>query len=158
MGIQINIGDHRCPVYGWGSVPAQHHATVKWARRRARLVSQHMPSANRYFSKLPLGRTLTSLLDDNTIWINYSPIIGANLGQTSTEYPHEVALGTLAFEGGRWTVLGTLIHELAHVGGAPADTDQRAEQALVYCGLGSWSELKTRRDDPRTPFVPWIQG
>jgi hypothetical protein len=157
MGIQVNIGDHVCPHAGWVSIPLNHYGMVNWARNRAKLVARRMPSANRYFSRLPQGRTLTSLLEDRTIWINYNPATGS-YGQTSLLHPTEIAFGHTSFRRGRWTVLATLIHELAHVGGAPGGEDPRAEQTLLHCGLGRWSELHGDLDDPRTPFNPWIHG
>jgi hypothetical protein len=152
MGIQINIGDHVCPVPGWGPVRAPYLDKLRWARKRARLVAHQLPSADRYFRCLPLGHSLRDLLADRSIWINYDPDF-RGYGSQSTEHPHELAIGQLAFAQGRWMVLATLLHELAHVNGAPAGSDRTAEATLVHCGLGRNSEL-IDGDDPRTPFRP----
>lgn len=152
MGIQINIGDHVSPVEGWGPIRSPHLEKVVWARKRARMVAAQLPSANRYFRLLPLGRSLSELLADRSIWINYDPDF-RGFGSQSTEHPHELAVGQLAFAQGRWMVLATLLHELAHVNGAPGGSDRSAELTLVHCGLGRSSELR-EGDDPRTPFRP----
>lgn len=157
MSIQMNIGDHLSPETGWVSVPANHRPKLSWARRRARVVAQRIPSANVFFKRLPGGRSLSSLLGDRTIWINFDPSEPA-FGAQSGAHPHEIAMGPSSFRMGRWTVLATLIHELAHVNGAPGGSDRRAEEALLHCGLGRRSEKTTGIDDPRTPYDPDIEG
>src|SRR5262245_42935906 len=156
MSIQINVGDHVCPVPGWGTFPAPWLRQLKWARNRAKLVAKNMPSADRYFKRLPNGRSLSALLDDRTIWINYAPDIPGD-GRIVEEFPNEIGLGQKAFQAGRWMVLGTLLHELAHVNGAEGGESRSAEQTLVHCGLGRAEEI-TEGDDPRTPFAPWVRG
>jgi hypothetical protein len=155
--IQINIGDHVSPHAGWVAVPNTHRGTVGWARTRAKAVAKGMPSADRYFKTLPNGRTLTALLNDSSIWINFDPA-GTEFGANSVAHPNEIAIGTRSFRIGRWTVLATIIHELAHVNGAPGGTDRRAEEALLHCGLGKLSERASGTDDPHTPFDPNIGG
>ena len=157
MSIQINIGDHTSPMTGWVTVPAFHRDKLSWARRRARCVASEMPSANTYFKALPNGRSLSDLLADRTIWVNYNPA-ATEFGAQSVAFPNEIAIGPAAFRIGRWTVLATLIHELAHVDGAPGGSDRRAEEALLHCGLGRWSEFKSGVDDPHSPYDPTIAG
>ena len=157
MGIQMNVGDHVSPHAGWVAVPAHLRVSVNWSRKRANAIAKGMPSADRYFSTLPGGRTLRALLNDASIWINYGPSLTA-FGAQSVAHSNEIAIGPGAFRIGRWTVLATLIHELAHVNGAPGGADRRAEEALLRCGLGKWSEHKTGRDDPFTPYDPTISG
>jgi hypothetical protein len=154
MGIQINIGDHTSPIQGWGPFKAPHVDVMKWARARAKSVAQGMPSADRYFMRLPGGRSLRDLLADRSIWLNHDPRM-RDYGMTSLDYPHEIAIGQIAFIQGRWMVLATMLHELAHVNGAP-DDDGSAELTLVHCGLGRRSEI-TRGDDPNTPFIPGLK-
>jgi hypothetical protein len=106
---------------------------------------------------LPGGRTLTALLADRTIWINYSSGI-PGYGQTNRVGGKEIAIGPIAYLWGRWTVLGTLIHELAHSNGAPGGNSLAAEEALLHCGLGRLSEKQSGTDDHRTPYEPGIGG
>lgn len=157
MSIQMNIGDHVSPHPGWVTVLPKHRPQVNWARSRAKVIARDMASANRYFSGLPNGRSLTSLLNDRSIWINYDPS-ATEFGANSVAHPNEIAIGPSAFRIGRWTVLATLIHELAHVDGAPGGASTQAEEALLHCGLGRWSEFRTGRDDPHTPYDPDISG
>lgn len=157
MGIQMNVGDHISPHAGWVTVPQTRRSMVNWARARARVISTSIPSGDRYFATLPSGRALRDLLNDSSIWINFGPSM-TEFGAQSVAHPNEIAIGPSAFRIGRWTVLATLVHELAHVNGAPGGADRRAEEALLHCGLGKWSEYTSGRDDPATPFDPRISG
>jgi len=159
MGIQINVGDHVSPKAGFVAVPSDRLKTTQWVRTKAKAVANGMPSADVYFKTLPGGRTLTQLLADSSIWINFGPsLVEFGLGQINGK---ELALGPRAYKVGKWTVLATLIHELAHLNGAPGgpgSVDTRAEVALVHCGLGKKSELTSGTDDPRTPYNPTFGG
>lgn len=157
MGIQVNIGDHVSPVAGFVAVPNDRRKTTNWARTKAKAIAKGMPGADVYFKTLPGGRTLTQLLNDSTIWINFDPTLTLfGLGQIGGK---ELALGPRAYKVGKWTVLATIIHELAHLNGAPnTSTDKRAEEALLHCGLGKKSEKASGVDDPRTPYNPDFGG
>ena len=156
MGIQLNTGDHTSSQAGYIAIPNDQRAKAQWARTKARWIARTMPSADVYFRALPDGKSLTDLLADSTIWVNYSTGIGG-FGQTNMVSGHEIAIGPKAFRIGRWTVLATLIHELAHVDGAPGGSDLRAEEALLACGLGRRSE-QGGTDDTNTPYDPNIAG
>ena len=65
---------------------------------------------------------------------------------------------SLAFRWRRWSVLATLVHELAHVSGAPGGNDKRAEQAVLHVGMGPQWEKKFGKDEPFTPHTPRIGG
>lgn len=155
MGIQINVGDHVSPDPNYVRVPPYYLPALRWARDRANKIAKNMPSADRYFLRLPLRRTLSSILADSSIWINYHATL-PHYGATSRRFPGEIALGRFAFVEGRWMLLGTLLHELAHVAGADGRT-RSAEQTLVHCGLGRPSEI-SGVDDPKTPFDPRVRG
>ena len=155
---QINIGDHNSPVNGYIPFPQQHRDNMRWARRRAKRITRDMPSANVYFRSLSDGRSLTQLLTDRTIWVNYHATI-SHYGETefAISAGNEIAIGSYACRMGRWTLLATLIHELAHTNGADGST-HAAELALIHCGLGKKSELKSGVDDPHSPYEPGITG
>ncbi|HEX8555684.1 MAG TPA: hypothetical protein VF695_13335 [Sphingomonas sp.] len=155
MSIQLNIGDHTSPVPNYVPFRAQHLAPMRWARNRARAIARGSPQADRYFVTLPRGRSLTGLLADNSIWVNFNPVI-TYFGEAIVG-GSELAVGRGAFAIGRWTVLATLIHELAHINGAPGGNSKQAEEALLATGLGRQSE-KGGVDDPWTPYNPNIQG
>jgi len=157
MTLQINIGDHTSSEPDYLAVPDRLLSTARWARTKARWIAANLPSADVYFGSLPNGRTLTELMADSGIWVNYHATMTA-FGETNAVGGTEIAISNRSFRIGRWTVLATLIHELAHVDGAPGGTDTRAERALLACGLGRQSELTTGIDDPNTPFNPNIHG
>ena len=157
MTIQINVGDHVSTEAGYIAFPNQHRSSIRWARTKAREIAKKIPSANVYFRGLPGGRSLADLLADNTIWVNYHPTM-PHFGETNQVGGKEIAISLTAAKVGRWTVLATLIHELAHSNGAPGGNDQQAERALLHCGLGKRSESTTGVDDPWTPFNPGISG
>ena len=160
MTIQINIGDHSSPHASFIAFPNNRQETMRWARRNAIRIAQTMPSADVYFRGIATGaRSLTALLADSSIWVNFHPTL-VDFGVTpgASGFATECAIGPRAFRIGRWTVLATLIHELAHCNGAPGGGSTVAEDALPHCGLGKMSELRTRVDDPSTPYNPSISG
>lgn len=163
----MNIGDHAGNENGvpFLTVPAgRHQNQVRWARTKAFWITRNIPRANAYFLTLPAGRSLTNLLDDNTIWINYDPTINYD-GFTFSN--NDLWIGPGPFRIGRWQVLATLIHELAHIGGAVGGAAvcgafsgpcHAAERAVFECGMGRNSELNTGVDNPETPYNPNIFG
>lgn len=152
--LQINIGDHTSPYSDYLAFPTARREVIRWARRKAIWIAQAKPAANVYFKGLPSGRSLTSLLADNSIWVNYAPTM-PHYGEAGG---NEIAISHQSYRIGRWTVLATLIHELAHVGGAPGGANPAAERALLACGLGRHAELASGIDDPWTPYDPNISG
>ena len=153
--MQINIGDHISPIEGYLPVPVQFRDQLYWARTRARSIASTIPGANKYFLHLPKRRSLTQLLADSTIWVNYSVSLGKDYGETADR--NEIAIAPIAFRVGRWTVLATVIHELAHCNGAGGRGSFEAELAVLACGLGRKSE-QVSGDDPYTPYNPNTRG
>lgn len=154
--IQMNVGDHNSPHLGFLPIPARHRPEVRWARERAQVIARTIPEANTYFRSLSGGRSLTQLLADGGIWINYHTSLDT-YGFQSTLFTKETAIAEYACRRGRWTVLATLIHELAHVNGADG-LGHDAERAVLICGLGAYRERRTGVDNPQTPYVPGITG
>jgi hypothetical protein len=158
--IQINIGDHVSPHAGYTAFTRADRDMMRWARRRAIWIARNKPSADVYFRGITAGaRSLTAILADRNMWVNYHPTL-ADRGVTpgAAGFATECAIGPSAIRWGRWTVLATLIHELAHCNGAPGRPSTVAEDALPHCGLGRLSELRTGVDDPRTPYEPGLTG
>jgi hypothetical protein len=156
MGLQINIGDHTSSVKDFIAIPNYDRQTALWARSKAKEIARTIPNANRYFSSLPKRRSLSDLLDDSTNWVNYGPGL-PGYGRIDMFSGKEIAISPIAFRKGRWTVLATLIHELAHAAGAPESPSTAAEDAVLACGLGKRSE-QSKGDDPYTPYVPGLKG
>ena len=153
--MQINIGDHVSPVEGYSPVPVHLREQLYWARTKARVIAATRPDANKYFLHLQRRRSLTDLLADRSIWVNYSVKLGTDYGQAAGH--DEIAIAPVAFRMGRWTVLATIIHELAHCDGAPGRYSREAELAVLACGLGRKSE-QVIGDDPYTPYNPNTTG
>src|SRR5262245_11884664 len=133
MPMQINIGDHITkvtdPDFTFIAFPSSSLGKgggirwqMTWARKKANEIARSIPSANVYFRSLPEGRSLSDILADSSLWINYCinrSEYGWTVGTPSGGV--EVGICPLAFRWGRWTVVATLIHELAHVDGAGDD-------------------------------------
>jgi hypothetical protein len=69
---------------------------------------------------------------DASVFISRDPSnqqgnFGATLGK-------DITITRFSLRMGRWTVAATLVHELAHVNGAPG-TDTQAEDTLLSCLL-----------------------
>ncbi|WP_422376305.1 hypothetical protein [Roseibium sp.] len=158
MPFQFNVGDHVSPVLKYKKFNASQYSQLKWARSKLFKMVQNNPSCNAYFRTLPKSRSLTSLINDNRIWVNYGPTISPLHGEIHVP-SGEIAVGDRAFNMGRWMVLATLIHELAHYNGAPiTGGNTSAEEAVYHCGLGTPKEYFGGVDDPRTPYDPTIGG
>jgi hypothetical protein len=156
MSIQINIGDH---VSDYPSilvpVPFKHQWATKWARNQAKVIAANVKTADKYFKSLG-KRSLTQLLADRRIWINYARDL--QVRGIRQDGSNDIGIGDLAYLRGKEVVLATLIHELAHIAGAPGGESRAAEEALIHCRLGKKSELETGINDPSTPYDPDVKG
>ena len=162
--MRINLGAIASTYANDLPFPRRHQRTIAWAVNRARRIVRDNPPCNRHFQSLPNGRTLANIVADNTVFIHYNattPALGLT-GPARPPFPRpqtfDVAISEVAFRRGRWTVLATLIHELAHVNGAPGGGSHQAERALFHCGFGNRSEAGRAVDDPHTPYDPNITG
>lgn len=104
---------------------------------------------NQAFKALPNGRSFDDVLNDDSIWISYCPD-NNNYGFTNMVGGNEITICELAFRWGYWTVVGTLVHEMAHTNGADAST-HAAEGTLLTCGLAKVHDptiIGTRETEP----------
>lgn len=109
-----------------------HVSTLQLAIRMLNArVKNHAP-CNDAFRALPGGRSFRRLLNDSRIWISFDPS-GAD-GYYGAALGNDITISAFAFRMGVWTVAGTLVHELAHVNGAPG-TNNQAEGTLQDCLL-----------------------
>ncbi len=92
---------------------------------------------NSYFKHLPGGRSLKEILDDPGVWLHWDPRADPGFyGCTTTEFPvADVTISNYALNKGVWVTVATLVHEFAHVNGAPGGSSTAAEDALPHCGL-----------------------
>lgn len=155
MPFQFNIGDHVSRQAGFAEFNASQFKQLKWCRTRLFKMVANNPSCDAFFRSLPHGRTLGNMINDASIWVNYGPGIAAPYYGKAYFATGEIGIADRAFRMGRWTVLATIIHELAHINGAPGHGgDTRAEEAVYHCGLGTREEYYGLVDDPRTPYNP----
>lgn len=155
--IQINIGDHTSRMTGYIAFPTRYRKDMNWVRTKAKWITRNKPSADVYFKSLSEGNSLRKLLADSSIWINYHATM-TYFGETEYVGGKEIAISDAACRWGRWTMLATLVHELAHANGAAGGSSHAAELALIHCGLGKKSEHRSGTDDPNTPYDPNISG
>jgi hypothetical protein len=111
---------------------ARHLATL---RRAIQIIDArirgHAP-CNQAFRALPGRRSFAEVWGDNSVWINFDPSVAIeDYGATRG---NEVTITAFSLNGGIWTVAATLVHEFAHVNGAPGDTHE-AEGTLRSCLL-----------------------
>ncbi len=86
------------------------------------------------FQSLDGGRTFAEVWNDPHVWINYDPENRQGKYGAHRRGTKEIAISKYALRMGRWTVAATLVHELAHVNGAPGNNSQ-AEDTLKTCLL-----------------------
>ena len=91
MTMQINIGDHTSSQAGYIAFPSKHRPAIRWARTKAQWITRNLPAADTYFKGLPNGRTLTELLADSSIWVNFHPTM-PHFGETNQVGGKEIAI------------------------------------------------------------------
>jgi hypothetical protein len=99
----------------------------------SQLASGRFARCDGAFRALPGRRSFSEVWSDNTIWINFTVSILAR-GFTHPN-GHDVAISLAGFGEAptQWRTVGaTLVHELAHVNGAPGET-RHAEETLIQC-------------------------
>ena len=116
------------------------------------------PGCQCLFQEPTKGRSLSALLADRSIWVNYMHNYGSDGACVGDFGYKEIGIHYWVFRRGRVHVLGTLIHELAHMSGAGGSPSKAAEEALVHCGVGTMQELRSGINDPNTPYDPRLSG
>jgi hypothetical protein len=111
---------------------------IKHTLERALFILKHnvrnMRPCDDCFKRLPGGRTFTEVFDDSTVFISFDPS-GPASGATNQVSGKEITISIREFRVGRWSVAATLVHELAHVNGAPGVPSPLAESMLNCCGF-----------------------
>ncbi len=91
-------------------------------------------SCDEAFQALPGGRTFSQLWKDPQIWISFLRTPDVKTFGQSVQHGRDLAIAYGSFRHGWKMVAATLIHELAHLNGATAQTTD-AEDTLLSCGL-----------------------
>lgn len=144
--MRINKGKHNGP-RGSYAVPSQYHSVID--RAIALLQAQVAQHPCTSFGQLPGGQSFQSLLASE-LWINYDPSNKYGFwGWTSpATHPKDIVVSQYCCRMGRWSLVGTIVHEMAHLNGAPGGFSHAAEETLKGCGLQS----------PDGPYDPNVLG
>ena len=143
-------GENACFIAPPGAVliPAEYLAEV---RRGVGIVENRVVGEARcdsIFRSLPNGRTFSDLVNSG-ITIHYDPSnLEGDWGWTIPgRFPNDVVISRYCIRMGRWSIAGTLVHEVAHLNGADGNS-HAAENTLQSCRLQS----------DKGPYNPAIRG
>jgi hypothetical protein len=130
---------HRGPpsIAGWQWLPianAAYHSRLQGAINIINSRILAFGPCNAAFRALPGGRTFAQVWNDPAVWISFDP--GGKGGRFGATLGKEVTLSQYTYRMGQWTLVATLIHELAHVNGADGIT-HAAERTLQKCLMGA---------------------
>ena len=117
---------------GWQWQPFSSTVYVNRLRKAFGIINAKLSSyasCDAAFRALPGGRSFAQVWADPSVWISYDP--GKAAGRFGATMGNEVAISDYTCRMGEWTMVATLIHELAHVNGAGAGHD--AEGTLEKC-------------------------
>jgi len=96
-----------------------------------------LKSCNCAFAKLPGRRDFASVWRDPDVFVSFNP--STDPGLFGITFKKDIAIASRVFQfpdAVRW-IAATLVHELAHVNGAPGGMESKAAEAtLPPCGFG----------------------
>jgi hypothetical protein len=135
---------------GTSAIPDEYLET---AQRALKILTERIVGhyhADEAFKALPGGKTLTQMVNGSDIWVNYDPSNKqGDWGWTRPRAnPLDVVISQFTLRMGRWSTVGTIVHEMAHLDGAPGGRSHAAEETLKHSGLQS----------PNGPYNPAIRG
>lgn len=91
---------------------------------------------NKYFKTLPKGKTFRRFWRNNTIFINYSPSLTNGFYGATHSNDKDICVSAWCLDNtNKWMVAATIVHEYAHIGGAPGGASHAAEKAADKCGF-----------------------
>ena len=129
---RVNVNSAR-----WEFKPFTDKQYLKTLKRAMDIIDSrikgHNP-CNEAFKALPGGKSFADIWKDQTVWINYDSSNKQGKYGATHRSSKNITISRYALRMGRWTVAATLVHELAHVNGAPGD-DTQAEDTLKSCLL-----------------------
>jgi hypothetical protein len=89
---------------------------------------------NRYFKGLGANKSFRILWTDNSIFINFAPSNTVGFYGATHSNNKDVSVSAWCLDTkNRWMIAATIVHELAHVAGAPGGTSHAAEKAVDKC-------------------------
>ena len=110
-------------------------------------------ACSRYFKTLNPDSPLSfdDVWGDKDVWINLDPRSIADFnGFNANSKPKEITIAARSYRRNVWFVVAVVVHELAHVAGAPAEGFKTnpnwdaAEKSLLHCGLRTFYHLDER--------------
>src|SRR5262249_48414823 len=114
----------------------QFDALVQARRYLDVKVQEHGP-CNECFRRLPGRRSFKEVYNDPNVWINYMDVPEGPAGFTNVR-SKDIGIHAKALTRGYLYVAAVMVHELAHINGAPGTKDnQIAENTLKCCLLAS---------------------
>ncbi len=152
MTVTINAGSgiHQAPPDAF-PVPVEYLDVFQSALQILLAGMRGNKSCNDHFSSLPTGRNFRSLIDDHTIWINYDPSNDGYGWCVPSTHPNDIVVCQYALGMGRWSVAATIVHELAHLNGAPGG--EGIPRSTVEKHSAEFSVRKCRMMSGKGPYM-----
>ena len=124
---------------GSSFIPDEYLKTISHAFKVLLNEMHDAKACNDEFRSQPGGRAFKDMLDDASIWINYdSTNNGALWGWTiPPSFPNDLVITKYALGMGHWSTAATIVHELAHLNGAPGGSSHSAEHTVKACRMRS---------------------
>lgn len=91
---------------------------------------------NKYFRTLPKNKTFRHFWRDNTIFINSSPSLTNGFYGATHSNDKDICVSAWCLDNtNHWMIAATIVHEFAHIAGAPGGASHAAEKAADRCGF-----------------------
>src|SRR3990172_1047554 len=91
---------------------------------------------NKYFNGLPKGNSFHHYCMQNDLFVDYSPSVAVGFYGATHSNDKDIAVTAWCLtNSNHWLVAATILHELAHVAGAPGGASHAAEKANDRCGF-----------------------
>jgi hypothetical protein len=130
-------------------IPEKYISTVKAALKILERDVKNDKRCNSSFRRLKGGRDFNALFNDSSIWLNYDSDNSSTWGWVIPEtHPKDIIICQVALRMGKWSTAATIVHEVAHLNGAPGGDSHSAEIRVKKCSL----------DSARGPYDPHIKG
>jgi hypothetical protein len=135
--------------------PYDGGGTRKTLTRAINILQKHVykksSSCNTYFSHLSGGRKFDDIWDDPAFFINWDPRLSVRFwGFKATTRPMEITISQETFTKGEWFTAATIVHEMAHLAGAPGQDgsgSNAAERAKKACGFSAFFDSSAIGDN-----------
>lgn len=93
-------------------------------------------TCNKYFKTLPKKKTFRHFWRKNNIYINFSPSSKNGFYGATHSNDKDICISAWCLDNtNKWMVAATIVHEFAHIGGAPGGMSHSAEKAADKCGF-----------------------